>query len=138
MKKNVSKASKASLEKKKIRGVSGSKALVNIYSSFNNTIFNVTKENGETIFQISPRKIGFKGARKSTPYASQRAAEMVVKQITEMGISSISVRSKGFGPGRDSAQRKISSMYNLIKIDSFVDATGIAHGGVRHRKMPSK
>ncbi|HXN54538.1 MAG TPA: 30S ribosomal protein S11 [Mycoplasmatales bacterium] len=135
---NKSGKSTSLLNKKINRRISGSKVLINIHTSFNNTIFTVTKENGEAIFQLSPRKIGFKGARKSTPYASQKTAEMVINQLVELGVSNANIRVKNFGPGRDSAQRKIISMQNLIKIDSFIDATGIAHGGVRHKRKPSK
>ncbi len=106
--------------------------MVHIYSSFNNTIINITDLQGNTVSWSSAGSQGFKGAKKSTPYAAQITAEAVGKAVQEHGMKTISVEVKGPGSGRESAIRALMGV-GLI-ITSIKDITPVAHNGCRAPK----
>ncbi len=106
--------------------------VAHIYSTFNNTIMCISDKAGNIITWASGGNVGFKGARKSTPFAAQMAAGQVAKGAQDQGVTEIDVIVKGPGPGRESAIRALQSaglQVNLIK-----DATPIPHNGCRPPK----
>jgi len=105
---------------------------VHISASFNNTIVNVTDLQGNTISWTSAGMMGFKGAKKSTPYAAQVTAEDASKKAQEHGMKTVSVEVKGPGSGRESAVRALMSVGFIIT--SIRDVTPVAHNGVRAPK----
>lgn len=105
---------------------------VHINASFNNTIVNITDLQGNTISWASAGMMGFKGAKKSTPYAAQLTAEDASRKAQEHGMKTISVEVKGPGGGRESAVRALMSVGFIIT--SIKDVTPIAHNGVRAPK----
>ena len=106
--------------------------VVHINASFNNTIVNVTDLQGNTVAWSSAGAQGFKGAKKSTPYAAQVTAEETGKKAQEFGLKTVSVEVKGPGGGRESAVRALMSI-GLI-VTSIKDVTPIAHNGCRAPK----
>jgi small subunit ribosomal protein S11 len=109
------------------------KGRIYIYASFNNSLVTVTDENGNTIAWGSPGLSGFKGTRKSTPYAATVAVESVVRKAqTEHGLKEVDVYIKGPGPGRESALRAIKAVG--VKINLIADVTPIPHDGPRSKK----
>ena len=117
--------------KKKIRR-HVAKAIAHIQASFNNTIITVTDTHGETLCWSSSGAIGYKGSRKSTPFASQRAAESVAEKARKMGVTEMEVRVKGPGSGRESAIRALSNAG--IQIRLIEDVTPLPHNGCRPKK----
>jgi len=109
-----------------------SAAQVHIFASFNNTIITVTDQQGNAITWTSSGSVGFKGSRKSTPFAARLAAEEAIKNAMAMGVSEIDVLIKGPGPGRESAIRAIQS--KGLKIRSITDITPVPHNGCRPPK----
>ncbi len=105
---------------------------VSIQATFNNTLITVSDMQGNVLSQSSAGACGFKGSRKSTPYAAQVAGETVGKVAKDMGMMSVEVYVKGPGPGRESAIRAFISLG--FKITKIVDATGIPHNGTRPPK----
>jgi len=109
-----------------------SSAHVHIYVTFNNTIVTVTDPQGNTVCWASSGSAGFKGSRKSTPFAARLAAEQAMKTAQTMGIQEVDVIVKGPGPGRESAIRAIQGLG--IKVRSISDVTPVAHNGCRPPK----
>ena len=107
-------------------------AIAHIQSTFNNTIITITDTVGNTIAWSSAGTVGFKGARKSTPFAAQQAADNVAKKAMEHGVKSIEVYVKGPGAGRESALRSLQAAGFTIKI--IRDVTPIPHNGCRQPK----
>ena len=105
---------------------------VHINSSFNNTIVNVTDLQGNTVSWTSAGMMGFKGAKKSTPYAAQVTAEDAGKKAQEHGMKTVSVEVKGPGSGRESAVRALMSVGFIVT--SIKDVTPVAHNGCRAPK----
>ncbi len=104
--------------------------IVHILSTFNNTIVTITDKQGNTLVWESGGTVGFKGTRKSTPYAAQLAAQKAAKRaIQEYGLQEAEVRVKGAGAGRESALRAIYAAG--IKIKAIRDITPIPHNGCR-------
>jgi len=103
-----------------------------IKSTFNNTIISLTDPAGNVITWQSAGTVGFKGSRKSTPYAAQMAAEAAAKIAMEHGLRRVSVFIKGPGSGRDTAFRALQAAG--LEIASIQDCTPIPHNGVRQRK----
>ena len=104
-----------------------------ILASFNNTLVTITDANGETISQSSAGANGFRGARKSTPYAAQVAAEAAAEKAKNLcGLEKVSVFVRGIGPGREQALRGL----HISKLDllSIVDTNVLPHGGCRAKK----
>ncbi len=107
-----------------------SSGIVNILSTFNNTIINITDQQGNTLSWESGGTVGFKGTRKSTPYAAQLAAQKAAKRaMQEFGLQEVEVRIKGAGAGRESALRAIHA--SGLKIKLIRDVTPIPHNGCR-------
>ncbi len=109
-----------------------SSAHVHIYVTFNNTIVTVTDQQGNTVCWASSGSAGFKGSRKSTPFAARLAAEQAMKTAQTMGVQEVDVIVKGPGPGRESSIRAIQGMG--IKVRSISDATPVPHNGCRPPK----
>jgi small subunit ribosomal protein S11 len=106
--------------------------IINIYTTFNNTIITITDSTGNTIAWASCGSKGFKGSKRNTPFAAQVTAESVCKKAMELGVSNIEIRIKGPGAGRDAALRAIvnSGMKPLV----IKDVTSIPHNGCRPPK----
>jgi len=109
-----------------------SSAQVHIYATFNNTIITVTDLQGNTVSWTSAGTIGFKGSRKSTPFAARLAAESAMKKAQSMGIQEVDLFIKGPGPGREAAIRAIQAQG--MKIRSIADVTPVPHNGCRPPK----
>jgi small subunit ribosomal protein S11 len=105
---------------------------VHVFASFNNTIVTVTDTSGNTIAWGSAGSAGFKGSRKSTPFAARLAAEQAIKAAQQMGLQEADLIVKGPGPGRESAIRAVQSMG--VKVRSISDKTPVAHNGCRPPK----
>lgn len=105
---------------------------VHIQSTFNNTIVTVTDLQGNTLAWTSTGSAGFKGSRKSTPYAAQMAASQAAKQAMDMGMREADVFLKGPGPGRESAIRSLQAAG--LRVRSITDITPIPHNGCRPPK----
>ena len=103
-----------------------------IKSTFNNTIVSITDPTGAIISWASAGQVGFKGSRKSTPFAAQVAAERAGKAALDYGLKSLEVRIKGPGPGRESAVRSLNNVG--YKITNIIDVTPIPHNGCRPPK----
>ena len=106
--------------------------VAHITSTFNNTIITITDSSGNTVSWSSAGKKGFKGSRKSTPFAAQLAAEDAVRAAMDHGMRTVSVLVKGPGSGRESALRAIQS--GGLKVTLIRDVTPIPHNGCRPRK----
>lgn len=116
---------------KKIKQV-GSKGRVYVTATFNNTLVTMTDDRGNTICWGSAGASGFKGARKSTPYAATTAVELVARKAQIAGIREVEVYIKGPGAGRDAALRALKSVG--LQISLIADVTPIPHNGVRPKK----
>ncbi len=103
-----------------------------IHSTFNNTIITITDPDGKVLTWASGGMVGFKGSRKSTPFAAQLAAEKALKDAENFGMRSLDVRVKGPGAGRESAIRSIGS--TPLQVRSIKDVTPIPHNGCRPPK----
>ncbi|OGD89616.1 30S ribosomal protein S11 [Candidatus Curtissbacteria bacterium RIFCSPHIGHO2_02_FULL_40_17] len=119
-------------ESKKIIAKNISHAKAYVTATFNNTIITLTDQNGQTLVWGSAGASGFKGARKSTPYAATTAVEDVAKKARELGIRSVEIFVKGPGPGRDGAIRAFKSQG--LNITMIADVTPIPHNGPRPSK----
>jgi small subunit ribosomal protein S11 len=106
--------------------------VAHVVSSFNNTIITITDENGNTLAWSSAGQKGFKGSRKSTPFAAQVAAEDVGTKAKEYGLKSLRIEVSGPGSGRESALRSLQTVGYIIT--SIKDVTPIPHNGCRPRK----
>ncbi len=109
-----------------------SDGIAHVHASFNNTIITITDRQGNTLSWATSGGAGFKGSRKSTPFAAQVAAEAAGRVAVEFGIKNLDVRVKGPGPGRDSSVRALNALG--IKIVSISDVTPIPHNGCRPPK----
>ncbi|MDR0695739.1 MAG: 30S ribosomal protein S11 [Holosporales bacterium] len=118
------------IKKKERKNVTS--AVAHINATFNNTIVTIATETGNAIAYGSGGIVGFKGARKSTPYAAQLAAEDVAKKAAEHGVKTLKVIVKGPGAGRETAIRSLQSAG--FTITSITDATALPHNGCRPPK----
>ncbi len=107
-------------------------AIAHIYASFNNTIITITDQQGNTLSWATAGGCGFRGSRKSTPFAAQVASDKAGKAAQECGVKNIDVRVQGPGPGRESAVRALNSLG--FRIQSIEDVTPIPHNGCRPPK----
>ena len=126
---------KKSVDKKKTKQKTKRKlssGIAHIVSSFNNTIITISDESGNALAWSSAGLKGFKGSRKSTPFAAQIAAEDVGNKVKEHGIKSLKVEISGPGSGRESALRSLQSVGFIIS--SIKDVTPVPHNGCRPRK----
>ena len=106
--------------------------IAHIHASFNNTIITITDRQGNALSWATSGGAGFKGSRKSTPFAAQVAAERAGRAAQECGVKNLEVRIKGPGPGRESAVRALNALG--IKISSISDVTPVPHNGCRPPK----
>jgi small subunit ribosomal protein S11 len=106
--------------------------IAHVHASFNNTIITITDRQGNALSWATSGGAGFKGSRKSTPFAAQVAAEAAGKAAQECGVKNLEVRIKGPGPGRESAVRALNSVG--FKITSISDVTPVPHNGCRPSK----
>jgi small subunit ribosomal protein S11 len=105
---------------------------VHVFASFNNTIITVTDMDGNTVSWGSGGSAGFKGSRKSTPFAARLAAEQAIKAAQQMGLQEVDLFVKGPGPGRENAIRAVQAMG--LKVRSIADITPVPHNGCRPPK----
>ena len=110
----------------------GSVGVAHVKSSFNNTIVSITDVDGNVISWASSGAVGFKGSRKSTPFAAQLAAERAAKAAQEHGVRRVDVEVKGPGSGRDTAVRSLQN--SGIEVTTIKDVTPIPHNGCRPPK----
>jgi small subunit ribosomal protein S11 len=106
--------------------------IVHVHASFNNTIITITDRKGNTLSWATSGGSGFRGSRKSTPFAAQVAAEKAGTVALEFGMKNLDVMIKGPGPGRESAVRSLNNLG--FKITNIVDVTPIPHNGCRPPK----
>lgn len=106
--------------------------IVHVHASFNNTIITITDRKGNTLSWATSGGSGFRGSRKSTPFAAQVAAEKAGTVALEFGMKNLDVMIKGPGPGRESAVRSLNNLG--FKINNIVDVTPIPHNGCRPPK----
>lgn len=108
------------------------RAVAHIKATFNNTIVTISDPNGETLCWASAGTIGYKGSRKSTPFAAQKAAESVADKAQKFGVKEVDVRISGPGAGRESAIRALQS--SGLDVRAIEDVTPLPHNGCRPRK----
>ena len=106
--------------------------IAHVHASFNNTIINITDRQGNTLAWATAGGSGFRGSRKSTPFAAQIAAQKVGETVKEFGMKNLDVNIKGPGPGRESAVRALNALG--YKITNITDVTPIPHNGCRPPK----
>jgi len=126
----MAKSTTARVRKKVKKNVA--EGIAHIHASFNNTIVTITDRQGNALSWATSGGAGFKGSRKSTPFAAQIAAEHAGKAAQECGVKNIEVRIKGPGPGRESAVRALNAVG--FKITSISDVTPVPHNGCRPPK----
>ena len=131
MAKNTKKTAKTAGRKKKIKR-NIVKGVAHIHSTFNNTIVSIADENGNVISWSSAGALGYKGSRKSTPFAAQMAAEEATKAAMEHGLKQVEVYVKGPGAGREAAIRALQAAG--LEVNSIKDVTPIPHNGCRPPK----
>lgn len=117
-------------KKKKIRNIT--KGIAHVQASFNNTVITITDPQGNTICWSSAGAAGFKGSKKSTPFAAQRASEQVAKKAIENGLKEVEVFISGPGSGRESAIRALQAAG--LRVTAIKDVTPIPHNGCRPPK----
>lgn len=105
--------------------------VVHVHASFNNTQVSLTDLQGNLLAWATAGGSGFRGSRKSTPYAAQMAARKAAQQAKECGLKTVDVKVRGPGPGRESAIRAVSEFF---KINSISDETGVPHNGCKPPK----
>ncbi|SRR5690554_3563719 len=110
------------------------RGVAHIHSTFNNTIITISDEKGNVIAWSSAGALGFKGSRKSTPFAAQMAAEAAAKAAMDNGMKTVEVSLKGPGPGRESAVRSLQAVG--LEISVIHDVTPVPHNGCRPPKRP--
>jgi len=108
------------------------KGIVHVKATFNNTHVTITSTTGDTLSWGSAGSMGFKGTRKSTPFAAQRAAESAAQAAQRHGLKEVEVRVKGAGSGRESAVRALAN--SGLRITSIEDVTPLPHNGCRAKK----
>ena len=126
-------ATKTTSRKKKIKR-SFTKGMAHVHSTFNNTIVTITDEKGNVISWSSAGALGFKGAKKSTPFAAQLAGEAAAKVAFDQGLRTVDVDVKGPGPGREGAVRALATAG--LQVLSITDSTPVPYNGCRPPKRP--
>jgi small subunit ribosomal protein S11 len=124
-------AAKPRRGRKKVK-VADPSGLAHVHASFNNTIVTITDVGGNTIAWSSAGKVGFKGSRKSTPFAAQLAAEASAKEALSLGLRRVEVWVKGPGSGREAAIRSLQAAG--LQISAIKDVTAVPHNGCRPPK----
>ncbi len=105
---------------------------IHVYATFNNTIITITDQQGNTVAWASAGAVGFKGSRKSTPFAARLAMEKALKTAMDMGLREVDLIVKGPGPGRESAIRAVQAAE--LRVNSISDVTPVPHNGCRPPK----
>jgi small subunit ribosomal protein S11 len=118
-------------KKKKLKKVDAY-GIAHVKSTFNNTIITITDREGAVVAWCSPGKVGYKGSRKSTPFAAQQAAQTVARDAMAMGMKKVEAWIKGPGPGREAAIRSLRAAG--LEVSGIKDCTPIPHNGVRQKK----
>ncbi|MEM7627899.1 MAG: 30S ribosomal protein S11 [Planctomycetota bacterium] len=108
------------------------RGIAHIRATHNNTLVTITDVNGETLAWDSAGTIGFKGARKATPFAATRAGEQVGQKVRKMGMSELEIKITGSGAGRESAVQGLAS--TGLRVTAMEDHTPVPHNGCRPRK----
>ena len=126
----VKQPSQTKVKKKEKKNISN--AIAHVNSSFNNTLVTITDYQGNTIAWSSSGSMGFKGSRKSTPYAAQLAAEDAGRKASEHGVKNVDIEVQGPGSGRESALRALQIVG--FQVNSIRDVTPIPHNGCRPKK----
>jgi small subunit ribosomal protein S11 len=126
-------AAAATVKRKKGAKVKVTKGKVYVQSTYNNTIVTITDVSGNVISWGSAGLVGFKGSKKSTPYAAQKTMEDTIQRVKDRGLQEVDVLVKGIGSGRESAVRALQS--SGLTVLSIKDHTPIPHGGVRPKKV---
>ena len=126
-------AKKTTTRKKKVKR-SFTKGVAHIHSTFNNTIVTICDAQGNVLCWSSAGAVGYKGSKKSTPYAAGQASEAAARAAYDQGIRQVDVDVKGPGPGRESAVRSLAVAG--LQVLSIVDSTPIPHNGCRPPKRP--
>ena len=124
---------KTTVRKRKVRK-NIARGVAHIHSTFNNTIVTICDEGGNAVAWSSAGALGYKGSRKSTPFAAQQAAEAAAKAAVDHGMQTVDVNVKGPGPGREAAVRSLQVAG--LEISSINDVTPIPHNGCRPPKRP--
>ena len=128
----MAKTEKKSLEKKKSKKNFGQNGVVHIKSSFNNTIVTISDVSGNAVSWSSSGSMGFRGSKKSTPYAAQMATDAAGKKAYDVGLRKLDVLMKGPGSGRESALRALQNIGFII--NNIKDVTPLPHNGCRPKK----
>jgi small subunit ribosomal protein S11 len=129
----MAKTNKPTTRKKRVRK-NIARGVAHIHSTFNNTIVTITDETGNVIAWSSAGALGYKGSRKSTPFAAQVASEAAAKAAMEHGLKLVEVNVKGPGPGREAAVRALQT--TGLDISAINDVTPVPHNGCRPPKRP--
>jgi small subunit ribosomal protein S11 len=129
----MAKNTKPTARKKRVRK-NIARGVAHIHSTFNNTIVTITDETGNVIAWSSAGALGYKGSRKSTPFAAQVASEAAAKAAMEHGLKLVEVNVKGPGPGREAAVRALQTAG--LDISAINDVTPVPHNGCRPPKRP--
>lgn len=129
----ASNKSKTTARKKRVKK-NIAKGVAHIHSTFNNTIVTICDEKGNAIAWSSAGALGFKGSRKSTPFAAQQASEAAAKAAVDHGMKTVEVNVKGPGPGREAAVRSLQTAG--LEVTAINDVTPIPHNGCRPPKQP--
>ena len=108
--------------------------VVHIHATFNNTIVTITDKDGNAISWVSSGGLGFKGSKKSTPFAAGMSSEQAAKAAYDLGMRKVEVFVKGLGPGRETAIRSLQTAG--LEVTSITDVTPIPHNGCRPPKRP--
>ena len=139
----VKKGSKKETKTKKIKKIPEGRGIIHGKFSFNNTILDLSKENGDVLTWVSGGSVDLgnnkkvTGARKATLFMAEKTAEEIIKKAVEFGISSVKLQVKGIGAGRDAVIKKILGEKSL-NVGELIDKTPNPHGGCRPRKRPRK
>ena len=128
----MAKTEKKSLDKKKSKKNFGQNGVVHIKSSFNNTIVTISDISGNAVSWSSSGAMGFRGSKKSTPYAAQMATDAAGKKAYDVGLRKLDVLMKGPGSGRESALRALQNIGFII--NNIKDVTPLPHNGCRPKK----
>lgn len=127
-------ANKKPTVKRKKKKLSSPNGIAHIHSTINNTIITITDQQGNTLGWSSAGVIGYKGSKKSTPYAAGLAAEAVAKNVMAMGLKAVEVHVNGTGQGKDTAIRSLAAAG--LQITALAEATPIPHNGCKPQKKP--